>query len=447
MWLAPVLSHVAGVALRIYYRLHRAGEQVPPYGPALLVANHPNSLLDPAMVAFAARRPVRFLAKAPLFSDPLVGFLVRGAGSIPVYRRSDDPSQVGRNEEMFRDVEVALASGSAVGIFPEGLSHSDPSMAPLKTGAARIALGVLRSHGKRIPIIPVGSVFRDKNIFRSEALVTVGRAVAWDDLSPDMPGADAVRELTQRIDRALRDVTVNLERWEDAPLVELAEAIYAAEIGHAPNAASWVERLRTTTETLARMRAAHQGTPPLAKDIARHARLLDRLQLRPQDLSAQRAKPNPLRWVLRRLPLGGVVPLVVLAAGTIVFSVPYQATGLLEKRARPRDDVRATHKLLAGAIVFPLWIVLLALLTGALAGVLAGLVIFLGLPVLGIATLGLHEQWAAARVEARRYMTLRRRRETVESLREQQRELAIRLKAVLEQHGPPAATALRSDSA
>ena len=66
----------------------------------LLVANHPNSLLDPAMVAVAARRPVRFLAKAPLFSDRLVGFLVRGAGSIPVYRKSDDPSQVGRNEEM-----------------------------------------------------------------------------------------------------------------------------------------------------------------------------------------------------------------------------------------------------------------------------------------------------------------------------------------------------------
>src|SRR5687768_2432788 len=232
MWLAPFLSHVANAALHVYYRLHRAGSVVPPTGPVLLVANHPNSLLDPAMVALAARRPVRFLAKAPLFKDPLVGFLVRGAGSIPVYRKADDPSQVGRNEEMFRAVHDALAGGAAVGIFPEGLSHSDPSLAPLKTGAARIALGTLASHNVRVPIVPIGSVFRDKNVFRSEALVTVGQAIAWDDLSADTADdGQAVRELTQRIDRALRDVTVNLDRWEDAALVELAEAIYAAEFG------------------------------------------------------------------------------------------------------------------------------------------------------------------------------------------------------------------------
>src|SRR5688500_19165894 len=97
MWLAPFLSHVADAALRVYYRLNRAGTVVPQAGPVLLVAYHPNSLLDPAMVALAARRPVRFLAKAPLFSDPLVGLLVRGAGSIPVYRSSDAPSQVGRH--------------------------------------------------------------------------------------------------------------------------------------------------------------------------------------------------------------------------------------------------------------------------------------------------------------------------------------------------------------
>lgn len=434
MWLAPFLSHVANASLRVYYRLRRAGGAVPQSGPVLLVANHPNSLLDPAMVALAARRPVRFLAKAPLFKDPLVGFLVRGAGSIPVYRKSDDPSQVGRNEEMFRAVHEALAGGAAVGIFPEGLSHSDPSLAPLKTGAARIALGTFASHGIRVPIVPIGSVFRNKNLFRSEALVTVGRPVTWDDLSPDA-GSDghAVRELTQRIDGALRDVTVNLERWEDATLVELAEAIYAAEFGQATDAAEWVARLRTTTETLTHLRQAGDGPVPLAKDISRHGRILQRLGLRPQDVVEDPKRPGAFWWVLRRLPLGGVVPLVVLAVGTVVFFVPYRLTAIVEKRARPRDDVRATHKLLAGAIVFPLWIVTLSLVLGALAGPLVGLLTLVGLPALGLFTLGLHEQWREAGVEAARYLTLKRRREMIEPLREQQRALAVRLKAVLEQ--------------
>ncbi len=440
MWLAPFLSRVADVALRVYYRLRRAGSEVPPTGPVLLVANHPNSLLDPAMVALAARRPVRFLAKAPLFSDPLVGFLVRGAGSIPVYRKSDDPSQVGRNEEMFRAVHQALASGAAVGIFPEGLSHSDPSLAPLKTGAARIALGTLAAHDIRVPIVPIGSVFRDKNTFRSEALVTVGRPVAWDDLSPDNGGdGHAVRELTHRIDRALRDVTVNLERWEDAALVELAEAIYAAEFGKATDAAEWVARLRMTTETLTHLRQSGDGSVPLAKDISRHGRILHRFGLRPQDLVDDPKRPGALWWVLRRLPLGGVIPLVVLAVGTVVFFAPYRLTGLVERRARPRDDVRATHKLLAGAIVFPLWIITLSLLLGAAAGPLLGLVALVGLPALGLFTLGLHEQWREAGVEAARYVTLKRGRQMIEPLREQQRELAARLKAVLEQEARRAA--------
>ena len=434
MWLAPFLSQVANAALRVYYRLHRGGGAVPHRGPVLLVANHPNSLLDPAIVALAARRPVRFLAKAPLFKDPLVGFLVRGAGSIPVYRKSDDPSQVGRNEEMFRAVHQALAGGAAVGIFPEGLSHSDPSLAPLKTGAARIALGTLAAHGIRVPIVPIGSVFRDKNVFRSEALVTVGRPVAWDDLAADETGeGQAVRELTQRIDRALREVTVNLERWEDAALVELAEAIYAAEFGKAADAAEWVARLRTTTETLTHLRQTGAGSVPLAKDITRHGRLLQRLGLRPQDLVEDPKRPGALWWLLRRLPLGGFIPLLVLAVGTAVFVIPYRLTSILEKRARPRDDVRATHKLLAGAIVFPLWIVTLSVVLGAVAGPLTGMAALVALPALGLFTLGLHEQWREAGEEAKRYVTVKRRRDRIEPLRDQQRELAVRLKAVLEQ--------------
>ena len=434
MWLAPILSQVSNAALRVYYRLHRAGGRVPPNGPALLVANHPNSLLDPAMVALAARRRVRFLAKAPLFTDPLVGFLVRGAGSIPVYRKADDPSQVSRNEEMFRAVHDALAEGAAVGIFPEGISHSDPSLAPLKTGAARIALGTLASHGVRVPIIPVGTIFRDKNVFRSEALVTVGQPIAWDDLSPDA-GEDgrAVRELTQRIDRALRDVTVNLEQWEDAALVEVAEAIYAAEFGKASDAAEWVARLRATTETLTHLRRTSEGTVPLAKDVSRHARILQRLGLRPRDLVEDPKRPGAVWWLIRRLPLGGIIPLAVLAVGTAVFVVPYRLTGMLERRARPKDDVRATHKLLAGAIVFPLWILTLAIVAGATMGALAGFAAVIALPALGLFTLGLHEQWGQARAEAARYLIIRRRREVIDPLRDQQRELAVRLRSVVQQ--------------
>ena len=187
MWLLPGLSGLSRVAATSFYRLQITGPEVPASGPVLLVANHPNSLLDPALVAAAADRPVRFLAKSTLFTHPRVGWLVRGAGAIPIYRRTDDPEAANRNLGMFEAVFAELLSGAAVGIFPEGISHSGPSLSRLKTGGARIALGTAARSGTAFPLIPVGLVLRDKGMFRSDALVIRGEAVAWDDLVGSEP--------------------------------------------------------------------------------------------------------------------------------------------------------------------------------------------------------------------------------------------------------------------
>src|SRR3990170_9112737 len=182
-WLHAVLPHASRAAAAVCYRIRYGGAPVPRGGLFLLVATPPNSLLDPMLVAAAAGRRVRFLAKAPLWDDGKTAWLVRGAAAIPVYRRADDPGQMDRNEDAFRAVHAALAGGAAVGIFPEGLSHSEPALAPLKTGAARIALGGATLAGGAFPVIPVGLVFRRKDVFRSEALVLTGAAVAWGDLA------------------------------------------------------------------------------------------------------------------------------------------------------------------------------------------------------------------------------------------------------------------------
>jgi hypothetical protein len=65
-----------------------------------------------------------------------------------------------------------------------------------------------------------------------EAHVVVGAPIPWQDLaSRRVEDQEAVRELTSRIEEGLRGVTVNLEGWEDAPLVECAEAVWSAERG------------------------------------------------------------------------------------------------------------------------------------------------------------------------------------------------------------------------
>ena len=58
MWLLPLLSGLSRFTAHTFYRLTVAGEGVPGEGAVLLIANHPNSLVDPVFVASAAGRPV-----------------------------------------------------------------------------------------------------------------------------------------------------------------------------------------------------------------------------------------------------------------------------------------------------------------------------------------------------------------------------------------------------
>jgi 1-acyl-sn-glycerol-3-phosphate acyltransferase len=218
-----------------------AGRPVPTRGPVLLVANHPNEAFDPLLVAAAVDRPVRFLAKAPLFSVPLVGAVLRAAGCLPIYRPSDDPSLTARNTATFAAVTAALGDGAAVALFPEGTSHDAPALAPLKTGAARIALGAAAG-GVPLSIVPVGLVLADRDRARSEALAVLGAPLAWDDLRGTGASAEAVRDLTGRITAALEAVTLNLDAWADEPLVVTAEAVHAATHAVSPDPAERVRR-------------------------------------------------------------------------------------------------------------------------------------------------------------------------------------------------------------
>jgi glycerol-3-phosphate O-acyltransferase / dihydroxyacetone phosphate acyltransferase len=448
-------------AARTYYQVATAGEPVPRRGPVLLVANHPNSLLDPAVVAVAADRPMRFLARAPLFRHRGIGWMVRGSGSIPVYRRMDDPELMGRNRDTLYAVQEALAAGSAVGIFPEGLSHSAPALAPLKTGAARIALATARLTGGPFPILPVGLTFRGgKERFRSDALVLVGKPIRWGDLvgagearggseevagpevtgpevtGPEVAGPEAtgmepmdpeaVRELTRRIHAGLSRVTVNLKRWEDLPLVEMAEAVHQAEYGRNrnPNPVRWLARMRRTAQAVGQAR--EDGDPraeALAEGLIEHRRVLESVGLSPPDLHQVPRTSVAIRWTLRNLVFFGVAaPLALL--GWLVFLIPWTVLKHAEPRFRLEADRRATYRVLGGSAAFGGWVLLLALGARYGLGWRPAMILLAILPLLGFLTLAIRDRWRGAISDLQRFLILRGRSDLRTRLLVRQRELA-----------------------
>ncbi|HYY57152.1 MAG TPA: lysophospholipid acyltransferase family protein, partial [Pyrinomonadaceae bacterium] len=201
-----ILRAVLRLALRVFFRrIEVAGlEHIPRREPVIFVLNHPNGLVDPVFILCLAPRRVSFLAKAPLFRMPVIGYLVRALDSLPVYRRQDEGEDPSRNRETFELSRALLKRGGTIAICPEGVSHNEPRLKPLKTGAARIALGAASAgDGLTVRIVPAGLYYTSKTTFRSAALLYFGKpieveAVALDDAGE--PSREEVRSLSKRIE-------------------------------------------------------------------------------------------------------------------------------------------------------------------------------------------------------------------------------------------------------
>ena len=222
MILYATLRAIGGIALRWFYRdvevLGR--ERLPPDVPVILVANHPNALVDALAIGHAVPRQVRLTAKGTFFDHPVLGPLFRAVGIIPLHRaREAGGAGANRNAEAFGAILDALEDKRMVLIFPEGTTHSGPELVPLKTGAARLALSALEDRGLTgLQVVPLGLVFEDKSRPRSRALVQFGpplSVAAWVTTQPDDP-APAVQRLTAEIDRRLRDMTLNFRTHDES---------------------------------------------------------------------------------------------------------------------------------------------------------------------------------------------------------------------------------------
>ncbi len=218
--LYSVLRAVSAVSLRWFYsRIDAEGvERIPESGPTILVVNHPNAMVDALVVGLICPRRILFTGRATLFSNPLFAAFLRAAGVVPLVRVKD-VAELGatrdatRNLASFDALTDALARGGLTMIFPEGVTGDWPQLAPLKTGAARIAFQARDGGVRGLRIVPVGLTFERKDSPRSRVFVQVGEPI---DVDAWPRGDDDARTLTAEIDRRLRAVTLNFESTDVA---------------------------------------------------------------------------------------------------------------------------------------------------------------------------------------------------------------------------------------
>jgi 1-acyl-sn-glycerol-3-phosphate acyltransferase len=206
------LRWVNGVALHWFYRdIRVTGRQnIPCDVPLLIAVNHQNALVDSLIVGWVIPRRITMTAKATLTENPLIALLFKMLGVVPLRRISDEvrkstgvPADRSRNTGAFREILDLLGKRGAVLIFPEGKSHNELGLEPLRSGLARLALQARDERSIReVRILPVGLVFENKGIPGTIAGVNIGEAIEIDS----WPNADHVA-LTEEIAVRLRKVS------------------------------------------------------------------------------------------------------------------------------------------------------------------------------------------------------------------------------------------------
>ena len=374
--------------LRVFYpRISLRGDALPT-GPLVVVANHPNGLLDPLIVRIALGRSVAFLAKSTLFQIPILNRWVRAFEAVPVYRAHE--AVTAQNEKTFAACRALLSQGGTLALFPEGTSHDAPHLARLKTGAARIVLGAALD----VRVVPIGLCYEAKSTFRSRVSATVGKPLDPTPFREQMATDEraAVQALTNAVHDALAEVV--LEAEDD----ELWKGFVAVATWIADNPEEDIGARDERARTLAAAWRSLSVKDPdkvatITEEARRFARLLARIGIdNPLTLAA------PARgWLGVARSLTALLVLSPFAlVGALTSWLPYRAIGpIAERAAGGQLDVISTYKLLLGLLFFPLaWGVESGLVAWR-AGWLFGVTLFVVSPLCGLVTLRWSEQLRA----------------------------------------------------
>jgi glycerol-3-phosphate O-acyltransferase / dihydroxyacetone phosphate acyltransferase len=403
----PLLRAAAGFALRWYYRdIQVEGlERVPRGGPLLLVVNHPNALVDALLVGWVVPRRVLITAKATLFTNPIAAALLRWLGVLPLRRASDERasserSDPRRNVDTFRAVHNAFVNDGTVLIFPEGKTPDEPSLAPLKTGAARMALAARDSGDARgLSILPIGLTFERKEKLRSRVFVQIGEPIAVDEWCAADGGTEP-DALTADIEARLRALTLSYATLDDAARAVRLASVIAALFEPVPEIGVVDRGLAAETRIAARI-ASFNGSLENANDELR-ARVDDVVR-RIEALESRAA----LGFMIRE-------SWIVLAAGPFALWgrinhwIPFRfARAVAMRRIQSASDP-AMNTMIAGAAFVTLAYLAQTLAVAWLFGPIAGAVYLVSLPVAADVNFYLSDRLRRALERARAFLFFRR---------------------------------------
>ncbi len=352
--LYAVLKQIIRLALKVYYP-----ETVivnPHYmkfdNPAIVVSNHPNTMLDAILPAANVNRQVFFLANASLYSNRFMAWLFDTLYCVPIQRQTDYTKLTIDNNESFERCEKHLLGGGVMYIAPEGSSYIERKLRPLRTGTARITLSAEKAalFNAGITILPVGINYDRPDHSGSKVTLVAGehlRVSDYGDLYLSDP-VEAVRRMTADLTDRLRELIIDTHDDREDSLVRQLEYFLPINLSAA-------DRFYKTRQLISDLRLLKKSDLSayhhLEKKVVAYAGALSQAGILPEAMQRIIQKRHP-KWTDKAL--------LVLAWPTYVWGwinnwLPASIPAWLVKVFKFYVGYDSTVKISFGVLTFPLF--------------------------------------------------------------------------------------------
>ncbi len=386
-----ILRAFVQVTLRIFYKEFSVNgrERLPRRGPMIMVANHPNTLMDPLVVASLLHQQVGFMGNGSLFRNKWLAKLLGFFNVIPLYRKQDiRPGETIDNQDNFQYAREYLAKGGTLLIFPEGTSYAEKKLRDLRTGVARIALSFEKAHGFKggLLIMPAALNYSASTRFRTRLRIDVGEPIRVSDYQAQYE-QDEVATVKALMEAQREQIAARMVILEDKAqetmhnqITRLYLEAFHPQLG-LPALKAEMELADSIREAKARDLAAFER---LQLRLEQWYAMIDRLQITEGFFKSRFRKWNAtLLWVLQLLVLVIGSPLYVF--GLLTSWTPYWFPAWIAPKISDEIEYHAPIMMVVGMFLFPLWYGAIVVLAWLLAGMggwwLAGLGLLL--PIAG----------------------------------------------------------------
>ena len=202
-----IAYYLVRIAFFFYYRISFEGRENIPKGTAVIFASNHRSYLDPVLVSMAAPHPFNFIAKEPLFRNPIFGNFIRFMGAFPT-ANSKDPSY-----DMLTEATKRLEKRRHLTIFPEGTRTYNGKMKRFHKGAFYLAEAL------KLDILPILLYGNNKIIAKAQPF-NIRKGIIYTEILPRIPLDDlsfgsTYQERTKRISAYMKEVYARICREQN----------------------------------------------------------------------------------------------------------------------------------------------------------------------------------------------------------------------------------------